>query len=373
MASPMPDKSRLDALSSPFARAADLEPDQHPNLYNISAGLMFWRFVPVPTEPPPPPEYAHVPVPGVPADEASTKKLIMLTRWNAAWEAGPNRFGMFEEDEIPADLLWLGKHLDSDIRLVPEGKTYPYAAYAPLYHLLPVATLDKFKLPALKRGIWPAMGVAFDGAERGVPLDFKERLTQALAWHLWPHLDGRRPGSFSKDEPITMIANSLDFWLPYIDIVAQERMKALGRVAASDEDQAALAELGDHSDPHLKVERPLFGGDVWRGQEDAAEATKELVEVADEFGRLRAIIDAVKSHRVDDDFSDRWSWAKEDFERKLYKKRSRVKVTFVEIDDTIPVHGPDAEFDEDLLWQDLLALCDRKERRVVVCLRSGTT
>lgn len=36
---------------------------------------------------------------------------------------------------------------------------------------------------------------------------------------------------------------------------------------------------------------------------------------ADADGRLRGILDAVRSNRVEDYFSDRWSYAREDFER----------------------------------------------------------
>jgi len=46
------------------------------------------------------------------------------------------------------------------------------------------------------------------------------------------------------------------------------------------------------------------------------------------------------AHRIEDDFSDRWSCAREDFERKLYRKRVKVQVRFVELTDTIPVPGP---------------------------------
>jgi len=48
-------------------------------------------------------------------------------------------------------------------------------------------------------------------------------------------------------------------------------------------------------------------------------------------------------------------------------------VTFVELDDTIPVHGADKELDENLLWDDVFALVEPKDHRVVVCLRSGVT
>lgn len=119
------------------------------------------------------------------------------------------------------------------------------------------------------------------------------------------------------------------------------------------------------------MSRPLRGGPLWLGEEEAAAATRELVEVADREGRLRAIIDAVRSNRIEDDFSPRWSFAKEDFERRLYRKRSKIKVTFVELDETIPFHGPDSEADENLLWEDFFAVLNAKEKRVVVCLRSG--
>jgi len=99
--------------------------------------------------------------------------------------------------------------------------------------------------------------------------------------------------------------------------------------------------------------------------------TQEIIETADKNGNLRAIIDAVRSYRVEEDFSARWSYAREDFEQKLYHKRSKIKVSFVELDDTIPVLGPESKVHENLIWEDFLALLDPKERRIVVLLRNG--
>jgi hypothetical protein len=121
------------------------------------------------------------------------------------------------------------------------------------------------------------------------------------------------------------------------------------------------------------TERPLFGGYVWCGEAEAAEATRAVIKMADRLGSLSGILHAVRANRIEDDFSSKWSFAREDFERKLYRKRSKIKVTFVELPDTIPVHGPDSEVDEKLLWQTFFGLLDHKERRVVVCLRSGVT
>ena len=73
--------------------------------------------------------------------------------------------------------------------------------------------------------------------------------------------------------------------------------------------------------------RPRYGDEIWVGEEEAWTMTQYIVEDADAGGRLRAILDAVRSHRVVDDFSARWSFEREDFERKLYRKRSKVKVS----------------------------------------------
>jgi hypothetical protein len=109
------------------------------------------------------------------------------------------------------------------------------------------------------------------------------------------------------------------------------------------------------------------------GEEEADLVTEEIVNAADKNGQLRAIVDAVRSNRVVDDFSSCWSFAREDFERKLYSKRSKVRVSFVELTDTLPVHSPFSQYTDDLLWEDFSTLLDQKERHVVVCLRSGVT
>ena len=118
---------------------------------------------------------------------------------------------------------------------------------------------------------------------------------------------------------------------------------------------------------------PRVGGDLWTGVDAAAEFVRRTVEAADGTGRLRAILEAVRSHRVEDDFSSHWTYAREDFERKLYRKRDKVKIRFVELTDTITVQGPETQIVDRLVLSDFLALLDPQEREVVVLLRSGTT
>ncbi|MEX7471365.1 hypothetical protein AB4Z39_16830 [Mycobacterium adipatum] len=92
--------------------------------------------------------------------------------------------------------------------------------------------------------------------------------------------------------------------------------------------------------PDATTASPRMGGDLWTGEHAAAEFVRTIVEAADSTGRLPAILDAVRSHRVEDDFSSHWTYAREDFERKLYRKRAKVKVRFVELTDTIPSRAP---------------------------------
>ena len=121
------------------------------------------------------------------------------------------------------------------------------------------------------------------------------------------------------------------------------------------------------------AERPLKGGTIWQGKEDAWEATVEVFNLANRGGRLQAITDAIRSSRTQDDFSSRWSTEKEDFERKFYHKRNKTKIIFRELHDTVPVHGPESEIHEQLYWQDFLSILNPKEKSIVVCIRSGDT
>jgi hypothetical protein len=132
------------------------------------------------------------------------------------------------------------------------------------------------------------------------------------------------------------------------------------------------------SKPYIAIPAALaasarVGMELWCGEAEAAEVVRRTVEAADARGRLRGILDAVRSNRVEDDFSEHWSYAREDFERKLYRKRSKIKVRFVELTDTIPVQGPETEVEDNLVLGDFLALLDERERQVVVLLSSGCT
>lgn len=118
---------------------------------------------------------------------------------------------------------------------------------------------------------------------------------------------------------------------------------------------------------------PRMGGDIWTGEDEAAKIVWQTIESADATGQLRGILDVVRSNRVEDDFSERWSFAREDFERKMHKKRSKTRVRFVELTDTIPVQGPESEVLGAMVTNEFLTALDTKNRQTAVLLNSGVT
>jgi hypothetical protein len=75
-----------------------------------------------------------------------------------------------------------------------------------------------------------------------------------------------------------------------------------------------------------------------------------------------------------EDFSDRYSWVKEDFERTFYSKRSKIKVSLYEFIDECPVHdGVDTPGYQDILFRDVMGFFDERDRRIILALRQGRT
>lgn len=207
---------------------------------------------------------------------------------------------------------------------------------------------------------------------------FNETTAIAFAHHIWPLLNsGSKLHAFSKDDPIVLLSHNLNYWIPFAHKVCENRLRKKSRVTLENRDYENelrdLQKWRKTMPSNVKADFPLKGGSVWWGEDDAWEATKEMIELADKNGNLRAIMDTIRSNRVEDDFSDIWSNAREDFERKLYHKRSKYKVSFIELDDAPPVHSSTSELHENLLWEDFFVILNKKERQIVVCLKNGIT
>lgn len=350
---------------SVFLPDAEATPDEFPRMGNLSAGFMYSGVV-RPVEPTRP-EYVSITIPRTSSPELE----VTVSEWNMLWESAQFRRRFFATDELPEPVAKIAELGDVNVTFVPRTRSR-YFEYAPLLHLLPKKVLDMFGLPTLRGGQWPFM-VDYSGIDSFLPSDFQARLAQAWAWMVWPHLQsGSKLKAFSADDPVRILAHNLDFWVPAVTTTIQDRLrdfpevdkgKAPGPVTLEDGSVLAGAVAGN----------PRMGGPVWCGEADARDALVETIDDADHSGRLRGIIDAVRSNRIDDDFSSHWSFAREDFERKLHGKRRKVKVRFVELTDTIPVQGPESQVLGNMVTNDFLTVLDSRNQQIVVLLNSGVT
>lgn len=339
--------------------------DMYPCLRNISAGHIF-RAVIRPTAPERP-EYLTIKLPR----DCGPERHVVVARWNLLWEAAQFRRRFFDVEQLPAELQAVADQGDVNVVLVPRTKSR-YYEYAPLFHLLPNSTVERYGLPLLRGGQWPFIA-DWGHLDDALPKDFEARLSQAWAALVWRHLmPGSPMGGFSHSDPIRLLAHNLDFWLPAVTEVMQDILRDSPLV-----DKGVIEEPPPLNDGTVlegaMLGNPRMGSDLWTGEQEAAEVVRWTVEEADADGRLRGIIDAVRSNRVEDDFSGRWTYAREDFERKLYRKRSKIKVRFVELTDTIPVQGPETEIVGRTVFADVLALLNERDRQIVIVLNSGVT
>lgn len=345
-----------------FLPNSEVTPDTHPALYNISAGMMFNGVI-RPVDPDLP-DYVAIEM-----NSPYPEMAGQVGMWNMLWEAGRFRRRFFDEDELPDQIARIASLGDINTILVPRTESR-YFEYEPLFHLLSQSTLERFGLPLLRRGQWPFLA-DHSNADRFLAADFAERLSKAWAWTVWPHLNsGSGLRAFSKDEPIRLLAHNLDFWVPPVTTVIQDVLRTFPEV--ENDKSAGPVKLEDGSVLKGAVTgNPRMGGAIWMGVDEANDMIGEIVEAADTTGSLRGIMEAVRSHRVADDFSPQWSNAREDFERRLHRKRNKVQVHFVELTDTIPVQSPESEVLGRLVTSDFLALLDSQQREIVVLLSSG--
>lgn len=81
-----------------------------------------------------------------------------------------------------------------------------------------------------------------------------------------------------------------------------------------------------------------------------------------------------------EDFSAHYSWVREDFERAFYSKRSKIKVRLYEFTDECAVFDgvetpgyADSSGYENILFRDVMAFFDQRDRTIILALRQGKT
>jgi hypothetical protein len=174
----------------------------------------------------------------------------------------------------------------------------------------------------MRGGQWPFATQLAD-VDRRLPRDFAARLSRAWAGVMWRHLmpQYRSPISgFTTDDPIRLLAHNLVSWIPPVTGGIQETLRAAGCGASST------------GHPRRRALEPVRG---------------RLLRPVDRRPRgLRA---------------------------QALQQAAQVKVRFVELTDTIPVHGLETEVVGRTTCGDFMALLDERDRTVVVLLRSGVT
>lgn len=357
---------RMNPRTILVASGDELDDSVYPQLYNLSAAF-FFQFLPRP-DAPAPPEFLYVPA------RSRSERLGLFglcAQWNLAWESAQLR-QRFLADDLREMLPKLRFRDDINVFLIPSTENR-IDAFLPLYMLLPCDIVERFGLPPLRKAIWP--GPRSIHAADLFPADAERRLGAAFASLIWPYLvSGSPQRAFDKKDSLVLLSHNLDFWLPHVYSVIQNRLGANELVEFEKDDELAKLERIRGTVPEdVWVDRCRMGGHAWIGKEEAREAVGEVVADAERTSRLAEIIDAIRSNRVEEDFSNHWSYAREDFERKLYSKRSKIRVRFVELNQAEAVVGPFSELTEKLLFEDFFAVLDRRERQIVLCLSRGTT
>ncbi len=167
-------------LASDHEHAA---PDMYPRLFNLSAGMIYRAIIRAET--PAPPEFVTVPV-CTGGRDRDLQASLAVSRWNMLWEAAQFRRRLFSEEDLSAEMNAVADRGDFNIVFVPRTNTR-YYEYAPLFHLLPRAAIDRYSLPLLRGGQWPFIS-ALNSVDAYLPADFETRLSHAWASTIWRHL-----------------------------------------------------------------------------------------------------------------------------------------------------------------------------------------
>jgi hypothetical protein len=153
---------------------------------------------------------------------------------------------------------------------------------------------ERHGLPLVGAGIWPYTA-RIEQPDRYLPADFGTRLGRAWASAVWRHLSPASPiSAFSASEPIRLHAHNLGFWIPPVTAAMEEILRDFPVVDEGAEEEPVQLTDGSILEGAIAASRRC-GGTLWSGESWAAEVVEQVVEAADAGGRLRAILDAVRS------------------------------------------------------------------------------
>jgi len=304
---------------------------------------------------------------------------VVMT-WNLSSPAGFLRPGD-AMDELSKLVPSLPKRNNPNLIFVPKREDGLTALHAMLGSLLPDEELRNAGLERRRASMVLSLAGLYD-----LPAGYGDSASGAFSRYIWQRIAPRarfHPSFFSPKSPLRLLAADTRFWMHRIYRTALDRREEFPE-GPSEPDWKPLEELTAEVRECLPAEdvdkfavrRPLLGGDVW-DIDDADERDamiEEAITGAGVMESLEPVIELLHTQRSHEDFSSRHSWIKEDFERQFYSKRAKLTVELIEtVDDAVSWSVDDNEGYGQILFRDVLAWLDRKERRLLLALRMGKT
>jgi hypothetical protein len=317
-----------------------------------------------------------------PWSEDSSKIQLALHDWNQSYAAGYlRRSDTFEA--VTSKVPGIEHRKNPNIILAPRGENGVSELHVMLASLLPDALLAELSIERARAN----MGLSLFGRHQ-LPRGYASTVEQAFSQYIWNKMSpGKRSATkfFSPHSPMRLLAGDSRFWMQRIYRIALERRESFfaptthedaGWVSMDDVRSKFYAEIPAEDAHKYYVRRPLTGGTIWdeKDHNEREAVIDDAISGAGVMDSLDPIVDLLRVQRVHEDFSARASWIKEDFERSFYSKRAKLKVELVETIDNAPVWDT-AECDgySEVLFRDLLAVLNLKERKLLLAVRQGKT
>lgn len=316
-------------------------------------------------------------------EEPSTEVLWHAYRWNTWFRACTARPG--DSLDVLAG-IWpsISKDGNPNKFIVPSIGEYT-ELHAMLASVVPASELARFGIKEKRKANFWLLPLGFD-EDTPSPAAYARGSTRAFTRYLWPRLvrrSGVRMPDFSPRSSLRILADDSRYWMNRLYRVAIARAEGFEEAEQLDDDWQPLEALEKraHAEmPHVdwslfEFRRPLRGGYTWwpDDQEECDAVIDEMISGHAVMDSIAPIVDTLLSHGTHDDFSDTYSWIKDRFERSFYHRRAKLKVSLVETTDDAPCWNADATPDgyNAVLFRDLLAMLDLKERHLVIGLRHG--
>lgn len=303
-----------------------------------------------------------------------------VANWNLSYRGGFARSGWKEIFKlVPA----IKRSRNPNVVIVPRHKGFT-ELHTMLASVVPNTILKGHGIEKHRANfvLWPSTTLE----SLADPKAYAKSAAQAFEQYIWDKLAPRKrlnSGFFAKDSPLRLLAGDSAFWMHRLYRVAMDIAEYFEQ-ATDDPNWKPLeafernlyAQIPEHERASYQVVRPRKGGRLWEPDDEqtCGEIVNEVVHGGETLESLDPVLDVLHSDKTHEDFSEKWSPVKEDFERSFYSKRAKIKVSFIETVDNCPVWSAGEPLGErDVIFRDLLSFFNRKERHIILAVRSGKT